>query len=104
MTLKDTQWQDHWLEIRRLEGLLIDSKDAEVMSRYVSETDPYGIYDEDINEIYVGGCKFARRPGSDIWVAFHDLPDTVENELYRRFWPRALRHENSRIPSEEMNF
>jgi hypothetical protein len=69
-----------WLEVRKRAGLEIDPATAEVTWTYGQTLNPYGII-VDLPDEYsqVGREYFARSPGSDIWVNFHDLPNaTVE--------------------------
>jgi hypothetical protein len=63
-------------------GVDIDPDTAEVMWRDGPEYDPYGIlppYPEPVRRIR--RHYYARRPGSDVWVAFTDLPLTTANAL-----------------------
>jgi hypothetical protein len=78
MTVED------WLAIRKEEGLKIDPSTAEVMWIWGQIADPYGIRPELTEEWCVGGLCFARRPGSDVWVEFGDLPDETRDALRRR--------------------
>jgi hypothetical protein len=58
--------------IRKREALEIDPETAEIHWCYGWIGDPYGEC-PDFREC-VGRQYFARRPGSDIWVSFSDLP------------------------------
>ena len=75
---------EQWLQIRKDEGLRIDPMTAEVMWTYGLTLDPYGVY-PDLEEEYrqIGPEYFARDPGSDIWVAFRDLPDGIQSSLWK---------------------
>ncbi len=77
---------EQWLAIRKEEGLEIDPATAEVDWNYAQTLDPYGVYPE-LPEEYsqVGRAYFARRPGSDIWVEFGDLPDEIREALWERY-------------------
>jgi hypothetical protein len=79
------QERDEFLSIRKEAGLKIDPETAEVWWEYGQTLDPYGI-DPDLPEEYqqVGREYFARSPGSDIWVSFHDLPEETRNALWKR--------------------
>jgi hypothetical protein len=76
---------ERWLAIRKEEALKIDPETAEVDWNYADEFDPYGVCDQwespeelaCVNRVY-----FARAPGSDIWVAFEDLPKETRDKLW----------------------
>jgi hypothetical protein len=70
-----------FLAIRKEEGLKIDPTTAEVHWHYTEVTDPYGVYPFEEIEC-VGRSYFARRPGSDIWVEFGDLPEKTRDALW----------------------
>jgi hypothetical protein len=76
---------EEWLAVRKLDALKIDSETAEVMWCYGHTMDPYGI-DPDLPEEYqqVGREYFARRPGSEVWVSFRDLPDKTRCKLWEQ--------------------
>jgi len=76
---------EKWLAIRREEGLKIDPSTAEVDWSYAQVCDPYGI-DPDLPEEYdcIGRAYFARRPGSEVWVCFDDLPEKTRVALWKR--------------------
>ena len=76
---------EQWLAIRKEAGLKIDPETAEVMWTYALTLDPYGVYPDLPEECQqVGREYFARSPGRDIWVCFHDLPKTVRGDLWKR--------------------
>jgi hypothetical protein len=55
------------------------------MWTYELTLDPYGVYPDLPDELrQVGREYFARAPGSDIWVSFHDLPDEVCAALWEK--------------------
>ena len=64
---------------------MIDPSTAEVTWMYAQVLDPYGVY-PNVPEEYdcVGRSYFARRPGSNIWVEFGDLPETTRTRLCKR--------------------
>ena len=71
-----------YLAIRKEEGLKIDPSTAEVEWWYVQELDPYGVDPELPDDCRcVNRGYFARRPGSDIWVEFGDLPEKTRDAL-----------------------
>ena len=73
-----------WLGIRKDEALKIDPATAEVTWRYALTLDPYGVRPELPEEVrQVGREYFARAPGSEVWVHFHDLPDEVRAALLK---------------------
>jgi hypothetical protein len=76
---------EQWLAIRKEAGLKIDPETAEVCWEYAQVADPYGVYPDLPEECQqVGRAYFARSPGSDIWVHFHDLADETRNALWER--------------------
>jgi hypothetical protein len=78
---------EQWLAIRKEAGLKIDPETAEVYWTYGQTLDPYGVCDEwELPEEFdqIGREHFARAPGSDIWVHFRDLPETVRTKVWAR--------------------
>jgi hypothetical protein len=73
-----------FLAERKREALTIDPDTAEVEWWYREVADPYDIDPEGVEESCVGRDYFARRPGSEIWVWFGDLPDTTRERLWER--------------------
>ena len=73
---------EEWLAIRKREALKIDPETAEVTWCYAQTLDPYGV-DPNLPEEYqcVGRESLVRRPGSDIWVWFGDLPNETLKRL-----------------------
>ena len=71
--------------LRKAVGLQIDPATAEVEWTYAYTVDPYGD-DPDLPEEYrcVGREYFARSPGSNVWVSFHDLPEASRDALWDR--------------------
>jgi hypothetical protein len=79
---------EQWLAIRKEEALKIDPATAEVDWNYAYVLDPYGeCPDLPAEARCVGRSYFARRPGSDIWVSFYDLPKATREELWKRATP-----------------
>jgi hypothetical protein len=78
---------DEWLAVRKREALLIDPETAEWIGGHGEVMDPYGVYGRYLpDEVRCyGSTNFARRPGSDIWVVFYDLPEAT----VKRLWERA---------------
>ena len=76
---------EQWLTIRKEAGQQIDPETAEVDWNYAYTLDPYGV-DPDLPEELqqVGREYFARSPGSDVWVSFHDLPDATRDALWKK--------------------
>jgi len=75
--------------LRRAVGLQVDPETAEVDWAYRETLDPYGD-GIDLPEEYrghVGRAYFARSPGSDIWIAFCDLPEATRNALSEKRKP-----------------
>jgi hypothetical protein len=71
-----------WLEERQREALLIDPATAEVDWSFGQTLDPYGTIPDLPEELQQSRREyFARRPGSDIWVHFGELPDEVREKL-----------------------
>jgi hypothetical protein len=79
-----------WLAIRKEAALRIDPETAEVVWVYAQLGDPYGV-DPFPKEWYVGKEDFYRSPGSDVWVAFDDLPDATREALRLRRLERNTR-------------
>jgi hypothetical protein len=76
---------ENWLAIRREEGLKIEPATAELAWRYALTLDPYGVHPELPEEFQqVGREYFARRPGSDVWVWFGDLPEKARAALWEQ--------------------
>jgi hypothetical protein len=78
---------DEWRAARKEAGLKIDPKTAEVDWEYGQILDPYGIYGDELPEEcdQIGRIYFARSPGSDVWVAFADLPDATRSALWDKY-------------------
>jgi hypothetical protein len=74
---------EEWLAIRKAEGPKIDPSTAEWGWCYAPMGNPYGVYPPDERD-YIGRECFARRPGSQIWVAFSDLPEEARSTLSNR--------------------
>jgi hypothetical protein len=90
MTVRDKEQAaemtaEEWLAIRKEAGLKIDPETAEVCWCWAQVADPYGVFPE-LSEEWdcVGRVYFARSPESDIWVCFHDLPETTLTALRQR--------------------
>lgn len=77
--------QDRWRALLRIAGQQIDPNTAEVDWIYGLTLDPYGVY-PDLPEEYrqVGREYFARAPGTEVWVNFHDLPKGTRERLWAR--------------------
>jgi uncharacterized protein DUF3631 len=73
-----------WLKAREDEAPKIDPKTAEVDWSYGQVLDPYGAIGVPEDCSCVGREYFARRPGSDVWVHFDDLPDATREALWNR--------------------
>ena len=75
--------REEFIKIRKQAGLKIDPETAEVASWHVDMQNPYGLYPT-AEEYCVGWGHFARAPGSDIWVSFHDLPEEVWEKIVKK--------------------
>jgi hypothetical protein len=74
-----------WLEIRKTAGREIDPDTARLHWAYRYTLDPYGVQKDLPDEgKQISREWFARAPGSDIWVSFHDLPTALIPALRRR--------------------
>jgi hypothetical protein len=76
-----------WLAIRKEAGLKIDPETAEVFWDYGLDLDPYRVCDEwELPKEFhqVGRQRWARSPGSDVWVHFSDLPAGVVEKLWTK--------------------
>jgi hypothetical protein len=98
-----------WLDIRREEALKIDPATAEVRWNYAEVGDPYGVcadFPDVVGDLLPEKCErlyrayFARRPGSEVWVCFHDLPEKTEDALWERYKSKLAGGEH-RIPTPE---
>jgi hypothetical protein len=69
--------RQQWLTVRKEEALKIDPDRAEVYWQHGQILDPYGVEDLSDEEYCIGRNYFARSPGSDVWVSFHDLPEAT---------------------------
>ena len=70
------------MRTRKEAGLKINPETAEVFWNWGYILDPYGVWDLTDEEKYVGRQHFARSPGSEVWVSFHDLPAAVRDRLW----------------------
>ena len=70
-----------YLDDRRREAVMIDPNTAEVTWSHEETLDPYGVHDLPPELRQVGREYFARRPDSEIWVWFGDLPYDVSRRL-----------------------
>ena len=78
---------EQWLQVRKEAGQRIDPETAEVTWWHALTLDPYGVYNLPEEFHQVGRERFARSPGSDIWVHFADLPDETRERLLRMHRP-----------------
>src|SRR5262245_37978344 len=71
--------------LRMAAGLQIDPETAEIGRFYAHTLDPYDDY-PGLPEVYrqVGREYFARSPGSDVWIAFGDLPERTQDALLEK--------------------
>ncbi len=76
---------EQWLATRSEEAHRIDPEIAEVDWEWGQILDPYCVTPNLRPEhCCVGRNYFARNPGSDIWVSFHDLSKETCHRLYER--------------------
>src|SRR5258708_7590122 len=78
MTNEETE---AWLAICKEAAKNIDPATAELHWEHGEISDPYGIKHLPDGFDCIGRNHFARAPGSDVWVSFHDLPEAVRDEL-----------------------
>jgi hypothetical protein len=70
---------------RKRAGLRIDPETAELHWEYGETLDPYGDWAHTPDELsQIGRELFARAPGTDVWIHFHDLPDATREALWKR--------------------
>jgi len=69
--------REQYLAVRKEAALKIDPKTAEVFWEHGEVCDPYKLYDLTDEEDCIGRNYFARSPGSNVWVSFHDLSAVV---------------------------
>jgi hypothetical protein len=80
---------ERWLAIRKEAALQIDPETAEVEWWYEYDVDPYGVNPELPEEMQQAGRQyFARSPGSEVWVCFRDLPESVQDALWKKHGSR----------------
>jgi hypothetical protein len=78
------------LTVVKEEAFKIDPDTAEIHHSHTRYFDPYNVLDEwelpeELQEAsYYDWVSFARAPGSDIWVEFHDLPCETRERLLER--------------------
>lgn len=77
------QTAEEYLAAVKAEARLIDPETAIICCRSRSILDPYGVDPVPDEYDQIGKVRFARRPSSDIWVCFYDLP---EDTLKRLGW------------------
>ncbi len=81
----DMKWINEQLQIRKDEGKKIDPATAELWCVYGFCMDPYGLYGKLPSKYLVyGKMRFARNPGSNIWVEFADIPEPIVTILCAR--------------------
>jgi hypothetical protein len=86
--------------LRKAVGRQVDPETAEVDWVYAQTLDPYGDYpDLPPEEQQVGREYFARCPGTDLWINFHDLIDATREAL----WEKHKRHLAFPAGLEEMH-
>jgi hypothetical protein len=79
-----------FLASRREAGLKIDPATADVAWWYGDGLDRYGVQPVPDGDFRcVGREYFARAPGNDVWVSFHDLPEATAKALQHRCPPSA---------------
>lgn len=69
-------------KLYRNEARLIDPETAEIKSENVRYEDPYRLFLDFPKDEILTWQYFARAPGSDVWVAWQDLPQEVEFALW----------------------
>jgi hypothetical protein len=90
--------REQWLEVRKEAGLRIDPEHAQIFWEYGSVRDRYELYDLIGEEDNVGRSYFARPPGSDVWVSFHDLPAAVCDRLWTKMKAGDFNHHGDEVP------
>jgi hypothetical protein len=88
---------EQWLAIRKKAAVQIDPETAEFFWEWGSVLDPYGVC-ESLPEDNCGRSYFARSPGTDDWVSFHDLPATTVKRLWERISNGELRDCEESLP------
>ena len=82
---------EYFYTLMKIAGQQIDPATAEVNWEYGQTLDPYGVHpDLPDDHQQIGREHFARNPGSDVWVSFHDLPDATLNALRHREQPSFI--------------
>jgi hypothetical protein len=86
--------RQQWLTVRKEEALKIDPETAKLTWDHGSVRDPYGVCDLTYEEDNFGRRYFARSPGSEVWVSFHDLPEATYGRLWARMKAGDFRRDN----------
>ncbi len=73
-----------FLRIRKEAGKLIDPERAQCFIIEDDITDPYGVRGYSPDESVCGRLYYAKNPGSEIWVEFHDIQRGIRDKLFRR--------------------
>jgi hypothetical protein len=81
-----------WEELLKVAGRQIDPATAEVVWCWGDICNPYGIFPN--KNVCLGRLHFARGPGTNIWIEFHDLPEATRVTLEQSA--------NSREPDDDV--
>jgi excisionase family DNA binding protein len=77
-------WEE-WSGWRKAAGRQIDPRTAGGEWRYALTLDPYNVLQDLPDDCkQVGRECFARAPGTDVWIAFGDLPESSRNALWEK--------------------
>jgi|SRR5262249_36457553 len=79
------QEREQYLAVIKEAALKIDVETAEVLWDWGSQLDPYYLFEHgDHWEDCIGRNYWARSPGSDVWVEFGDLPEEIQDALWKK--------------------
>ena len=82
VTITDEERTD-FIIVQKEEGSKIDPATAEVKHLWGNFFDPYGIGEDREHGYSAMKLSWARSPGSNVWVEFHDLPEETRAALWK---------------------
>jgi hypothetical protein len=79
----------HFNALVQAAGRAINPETAEVTSWYCELSDPYGVDDDLVDDLpeecrCSGRVDFACDPGTNLWIAFDDLPEATRDVLLKK--------------------
>jgi hypothetical protein len=85
-TRRVTIREEIWQALLKIAGRQIDPATAEICKVPCQVADPYGVYPDPLPPEFdcVGNFRFARAPGSLVWIEAADLPEATRRALEKR--------------------